>query len=262
MDCIAIGSTIQIENSKSPITFEAQGGGNWKVWDRFLCIEGKQAFHIGNICGTCSFFFERLYGANQKISAREVSVALRQGLQSLDSDAVLKLQQLLPVGKFTPVLWHWKPSLVTPGLPADYFVKEQIDLWGVDGFWGLPHNPMTEYYRTPKARLDKDAGLFHFGIPIYPHRWLKRETLDFYRNQFGSQVTPTAVSISVLDVKQPTDWKDSPEFNKHFCFAHYLIDGHHKTYAAASSGSAGTLLSFVAHDKGISSHKDFEKGDS
>ena len=49
MDCIAIGSTIQIESSKSPITFETQGGGSQKVWDRFLCVEGKQAFHIGNI---------------------------------------------------------------------------------------------------------------------------------------------------------------------------------------------------------------------
>ena len=144
-------------------------------------------------------------------------------------------------------------------MPTDYFVKEQIDLWGVDGFWGLPHNPMTEYYRTEKVRLDKDAGLFHFGVPIYPHNWLKSETLDFYRNQVGSKVTPTAVSISVLDVKQPANWKDSPEFNTHYCFAHYLIDGHHKTYAAASSGSVCTMLSFVAHDKGISSDKDVEK---
>ena len=170
-----------------------------------------------------------------------------------------KLQRLLPVGKFTPVLWRWKPLLITPGSPADYFVKEQIDLWGVDGFWGLPHNPMTEYYRTPKVRLDKDAGLFHFGVPIYPHNWLNRETLELYQNQSGGKSPPTAVSISVLDVKQPADWKDSPEFNTHYCFAHYLIDGHHKTYAAASKGTACTMLSFVAHDRGISSNENFQK---
>lgn len=259
MDCIAIGPTIQIEISESPISFETSGNDNWKIWDRYLCIEGKQAFHIGNICDTCTFFFERLSGANQKISAKEVSDKLRSGLQNLDSEIVEKLQRLLPVGKFTPILWQWKPSLVTPGTASDYFAKEQIELWGLDGFWGLPHSPKTEYYRASSIRLDKTSGLFHFGVPIYPHTWLQKETLELYRNRVGRENPPTAVAISILDVKQPAVGNESSEFNSHYCFAHYLIDGHHKTYTAAATNSSCTLLSFIAHEKGTSSNDDIQK---
>lgn len=140
----------------------------------------------------------------------------------------------------------------------DYFAKEQIDTWGIDGFWGLPHNPRAEYYRTPNLRLDKDSGLFHFGVPMYPQTWLQKETIDVYRNR-PSKVLPTAVAISILDVKSPAVGNESSEFRSHYCFAHYLIDGHHKTFAAASTDSSCTLLSFVAHEKGISSDNDLEK---
>jgi hypothetical protein len=259
MECIAVGSPIQIESSESPISFQTSGSENWKVWDRYLCIKGKRAFHIGNICDTCAFFFEGLEGATQKISAREVSNALRNGLQDLDSFVVDQLTRLLPAGKFTPILWRWKPSHVTPGTTADYFSKEQIDTWGIDAFWGMPHNPKAEYYRVPVSRLDKATGLFHFGIPIYPHNWLDQKTVNSYQNCEIRGTPPTSVAISILDVKEPACGSEASEFSKHYCFAHYIIDGHHKSFAAASTNSVLTLLSFVAHEKGVSLDGDVQR---
>ena len=60
---------ICIEKSASIIGFDTIGGGNWSEWDRYLTIAGKHAYHMGNICGTCQFFFERLNGANKSIAA-------------------------------------------------------------------------------------------------------------------------------------------------------------------------------------------------
>ena len=59
---------ISITNSKSSISFDKKGGGNWPIWHRYISIEGKPAYEIGNICGTCQFYFERLEGANKSIN--------------------------------------------------------------------------------------------------------------------------------------------------------------------------------------------------
>jgi hypothetical protein len=48
---------LSVRQSKSPLGFSTEGGGAWKEWDRFITFEGKKAYHIGNVCGTCPFFF-------------------------------------------------------------------------------------------------------------------------------------------------------------------------------------------------------------
>jgi len=54
------------------IGFATQGGGHWAEWDRYITLDGKRTFHIGNVCGTCAFIFERLEGANNKVSTKEL----------------------------------------------------------------------------------------------------------------------------------------------------------------------------------------------
>ena len=201
----------QICESKSVLSFETEGGGQWKVWDRYIAIEGKKAFHIGNICGTCSFFFERL------------------------------------------------PSLVYPGSKEDYFIYEQVELWGVDAFWGLPHFPKTEYYRLTSKEFVAGLGLFEFLIPTFPHNWLDTERINYYVQLLNSGSKPTAISLSVLDIKQPADWEGDKRITEHWCLAHYLIDGHHKAFAAASVGQPLTLISFLATEQGISRPEDVER---
>ena len=153
---------IQVTGSNSILSFETEGGGSWEVWDRFLAIDGKKAFHIGNICGTCSFFFERLEGANKSINAEKLVAALNSGVSGFDEFALNELERIMPDGKYTVTLSQVIPKLTQPRDENDYFTKEQLELWGVDGFWGIPHFPKTEYYRLTTSRLNKDAGIFEF----------------------------------------------------------------------------------------------------
>jgi hypothetical protein len=247
----------RIEQSQSPLSFIVEGGGSWPQWDRYLAIEGKKAFHIGNICGTCGFFFERLEGANQSVNPEEVVEALNKGVGELDPDFLTCLEKIIPSGEYKVLLSRVTPRLVSPGDENDYFTHEQVSLWGVDPFWEMPHFPKTEYYRLATKPLPNKRGLFEFLIPTFPHRWLDTKRVAEYQGLFQHGVTPTAVAISVLDVKGPADWhgEDIP-IVEHFCLAHYLVDGHHKVYAAAKSCSPITLISFLTLEHGIASSEE------
>ena len=74
----------------------------------------------------------------------------------------------MPDGKYAVTLSQTAPKLTQPRDENDYFSKEQVELWGVDGFWGMPHFPKTEYYRLSSSKLNKEAGFFEFLIPTFP----------------------------------------------------------------------------------------------
>ena len=152
---------ITVHDSKSPLGFATKGGGSWEIWDRFITIEGKDAYHIGNICGTCSFFFQRCDGANQSLNPRDLQDQLTTGLTGLTDAQATALSELLPDGDYEATLLHRIPRLVTPGDTDDYFCREQPALWGNDGFGGgLPHNPRTKYYRGADKPLGHGAHLY------------------------------------------------------------------------------------------------------
>ena len=192
---------ITVENSASILAFESTGSEYYKKWDRFLTVEGKPAYHIGNTCGTCAFFFERLEGANQSISPTEISDRLRQGLKYLD----------------------------------------------------LPHYPRTEYYRARTKNLGEGRELFEFLIPMFPANWLKADECNAYEILIGSGGQPTALALSVLDIKQASE----SAVNEHWCLAHYLLDGHHKMYAASVTGKPITLLSFLSLGESLATEENF-----
>jgi hypothetical protein len=217
------------------------------VWDRYLTLDGKRAYHIGNICNTCAFFFERLEGANQSVSPSEVGIELADGLPPQDEAWIQKIGQILPPGEYLTSLQVIQPRLVKPSSADDYFCGEQLTTWGIDPFWGLPHYPKTEYYRGRSTALG-DGQLFEFVVPIFPSRWLKADVIATYRSRSTSEPTPTALAISILDVKQPATSEQA-----HWCLAHYLLDGHHKTFASAEGRREIGLLSFLALGRGVSS---------
>jgi len=64
---------------------------------------------------------------------------------------------------------------------------------------------------------------------------------------------PTAVALSVLDVKGPAMCGVD-----HWCLAHYLLDGHHKVAAAASAGRPLTIITFLATDRCVASTAEVE----
>lgn len=248
-----------VTGSSSIIGFMTEGGFGPGGFDRYLTVEGEKAFHIGNVCGTCSFFFERLGGANQSVDVEAIVDNLNTGITKLGPPVIPALALIVPDGKYKVLLQEIRPYLVKPGESADYFVHEQVTLWGIDGFWGLPHSPKTEYYRLRTQTMTNDRGLFEFLVPMFPHNWLDQKRLAEYVVSYSKNVMPTAVSISVLDIKEPATWDKPKDITSHWCLAHYLIDGHHKVYAAVQQNKPLTLVSFLAVDEGVSSEEEINE---
>lgn len=250
---------IKIEKTKSIISFDYKGNGSVNVWDRFLMIENKPAYHIGNVCGTCSFFFERLEGANKSFSIDEIRTNLQKGVSDLSSETIEKFKLILPKGDYFTAIFDINPYKVSLGEKTDYFSNEQIETWGIDGFWNLPHYPKIEYYRSTTIEVSKTEKLFEFIVPMFPENWLNNETVDFYRRQIETEQKPTAVAISVLDVKESADADEEVQFYSHWCLSHYLIDGHHKVFASNLENKPITLLSFLAVKESIASDEQIKK---
>ena len=244
-------TTRNIALSQSPLEFFTSGAGDWEIWDRFLTVNGKQAYHLGNVCGTCRFLFERMEGANTGIEVDELTALLAAGLNNLSEEVVEKLAQLLPASNYIVALLRLKPQLVQLGGESDYFAVEQVENEdGVDPFWGLPHYPKVPYYRVVgRSRVKVPQGeAFDFIVPMIPESMLERERIGFYERSLNDDFAPTAVALSLLDVKGP-----AYSGTDHWCLAHYVIDGHHKVAAAARADRELTLIAFIAVDHGISS---------
>jgi hypothetical protein len=250
----------KITQPLSTIAFSTTGDGDVEVWDRFLTVNGKQAYHLGNICGTCSFCFERMEGANAGIDVGELTTLLSKGLSCLSQDIVDKIAQLLPQSDYIVSLFKLQPELVQLSGQNDYFAVEQVQNEdGVDFFWGLPHYPKVPYYRVEGRSgvkiLDKSSfgAAFDFIVPMFPETFLQSERITHYENALQDGLAPTAVALSVLDIK-------GPAFSgiDHWCLAHYVLDGHHKVAAAARAQRELTLVSFIAVDHGISSKQQIE----
>jgi hypothetical protein len=228
-------------------------------WERYLTIGGRPAYSLGVVCDTCAFVFERLDGANRRISAATISDRLRHGLSDIDSDVLTALDGVVPEGDYVASLLQLEPRAVVLGTAADYFCAEQIELWGVDSFWGVPHYPKVPYYRSMTTMLGGDTGVFEFVVPMYPPNWLDEEAVAGYETRIREEQTPTALAVSVLDVRQPAILVRPTLLTKHWCLTHYLIDGHHKTLAASLAGAPITLLSALAVNESITTKDDIEQ---
>jgi hypothetical protein len=243
----------------SRIGFSTEGNESWSVWDRFLTVDGKKAHYLGNVCGTCAFIFERLEGANSKVSPETLQEQLRTGISTISPSILDAAITVLPIGDYKALFLSCRPQLILPSKAGDYFFEEQLELWGVDPFWGVPHYAKNEYYRTEVLKVSKHVGLFEFIVPMFPRRYLDLPTIESYGPLFNRQLLPTALAVSVLDVKQPADWEGNPEIQEHWCLAHYLLDGHHKMAAAAALGQPISLLSFLAVKGGVSSFEEIDQ---
>jgi hypothetical protein len=147
-------AAVRTGTADSRIGFATEGGGAWKIWDRFLILDGKKAYHLGNVCQTCSFLFQRLHGANASINTEGAVEALASGVRTISDPVVAQLGAGLPADDYVACLSATMLQLVFPRAPDDYFVKEQLALWGTNPFWNLPHDPRVPYYRAGKQTLE------------------------------------------------------------------------------------------------------------
>lgn len=231
------------------ITFPTTGGGSWNTWYRFLAVNHVPMMEVGNICDTCGFWFRRLEGASDGSQLDELHARLTSGLDRLDPAAIERFGELLEAGQYTVMLQAVVPLRVEPGSPADYFVHEQPRDWSDYGS-EPPTDPRTAYYRT-EGRQDaiintQGDRLFEFVVPLQNPTALDPERVAFFQDRLTQGDRATAVAVGILDVKQFYDSAAA-----HWCFAHFLLDGHHKLEAAARTGTAVTLLSFVSRAAGV-----------
>jgi hypothetical protein len=230
----------------TPISFENPGNGM-----RYLRLHDQRAYELSFHCGTCEFLFERLEGAKDTVDVGALDRQFRAGLTRLDPAVITQLAPLIPAGPYLLMLLELTPELVIPAASNDYFVHEQLALWSVPQFWGLPHSPKVPYYRSHNQILGTHTALYEFVVPMIPPTWLDAETWQGYQTRMLANEQPTALAISILDIKQPANWVGDPMVNEHWCLTHFVLDGHHKLYAAAHVHKPLTLVSFLAINESI-----------
>jgi len=243
MDLIAT-KKLTNRGSNSKLAFTTSGGGSWPVWDRFISIDSDPVFHIGNICGTCEFFFRRVSASDvDSFEIEEIRSILESGLSRIDKN-VLKLKQVIPNGKYTVALFTALPRQIDATHTPDYFAHEQRLAWGPADDESVPG---TQYYRGDSRPIGKDKMLFEFFVPFTNPNSTDPDRVNHYKELLASGSRPTAISLAVLDVKSSaTRYSQYPE---HWCFANYLIDGHHKVLASDQSNLPITMLSFISLDQ-------------
>ncbi|MER7535644.1 hypothetical protein ABTX77_12765 [Streptomyces sp. NPDC097704] len=246
-----------VPDSEARLRFAAErqeaGGGPGR---RLLVVDGEPAFELSGWCGTCAFLFSRLETATQTLSPAGVQEQLAGTLDDPDAGGVIDVfSALLPAGEYLPVLLRIEPRLVVPGKESDYFGGEQVATWGLDDFWGLPQYPHTPYYRTFETAVDASAHLYEFVVPMVPPTWNDRRRVDEYAELMGRGTVPTAVAVSTLDVCEPASARSTDHY-RHWGLTHFLLDGHHKLEAAATTGRPVQLLSLLALGEGLAEAED------
>jgi hypothetical protein len=221
--------------------------------NRYLTLDGREAFELSFWCGTCPFLFERKSGANRTLSPEGLTARLNQGLEDVDLDVVAAASELLPEGQYLPVLTEVTPRLVLPGRTGDYFAEEQVRTWGISNFWGLPEYPRTPYYRGAAEPAGEGARLFEFIVPMVPPSWNEPDRVGNYEERMASGQVPACLAVSILDICEPAvagPGAAEPDL-VHQGLAHFLLDGHHKMQAAAQASRPVRLLSLLSIDHSL-----------
>lgn len=236
-----------------------KASGAW-AGRRLLSVNGRHAFELGFWCGTCPLLFERLEGANETLSIADLQLRLNDGIPKLEADVISSFSALLPKGEYLPVLLEIEPALIYPMRPGDYFAEEQDATWkSSEGFWGLPENPRTPYYRTDTRKLDGDHRLFEFVVPMVPPSWNDPSRVSVHAQQLKNSARPTSVAFGVLDVRQRAVASTPEEALVHWGLTHFLLDGHHKLEAAANSGARLQLLSLISIGESLAERSQIER---
>ena len=230
-------------------------------WVRELHINGTKAYEIGPTCDTCEFLFERNGTAPNRDFHSCVPHELRAGVTDLTDELTRAISTVMPVGDYNVGLHRVFPSLVTPNDPDDYFSNEQVTLWGLNRYYGLPNYPRTKYYRTLTKPLGNKSLFFEFIVPLFPPHWLDEDVVKEYQERLLGGDEPTALAISVLDIRSPEpDFGELPsDIDTHWCLAHYLLDGHNKVFAASQTDRPITLISYLSVDHSVASLEQIQR---
>jgi hypothetical protein len=233
--------------------------GSW-AGRRYLYLNDQPAFELSYWCGTCAFLFRRLEGANEttSIDHDDLRARLAAGADGVDEVVIEAYGQLVTRGTYIPLLLEVRPRLVRPGTPEDYFSTEQVSVWGLESFWDLPRYPATPYFRTFQTAVDSEAHLYEFVTPMVPPNYNQQERVQEYVDAMAAGGVPCIVALSTLDITAPAV-ANGDDWCAHWGLTHFLLDGHHKLEAAATSGRPVRMLSLLAVDEGLSTSDQVER---
>ncbi len=83
--------------------------------------------------------------------------------------------------------------------------------------------PMVELM-TPQLR----------SVAKYGPKGLMQGRMTGQKPSCPEQEPPTALAVSLLDVKAPAARREQSAVAEHWCVSHYLLDGHHKAALVAA----------------------------
>jgi hypothetical protein len=238
-----------VENPRLTFREEPKHPDTW-MGRRVLALDGVPAFELSFWCTTCGYLFERREGADNTLSLAELQDRLTAGVVGLDRDVIDSFAQVLSRGNYIPMLLTVTPHLIHPMREGDYFAEEQVVMWGLDGFTGLPQFPKTPYYRTFDAPMDATSHLFEFVVPMTPPTWDNSAQVSQFEQVLRTSSAPTAVALSTLDVCAPAEQRGDT-WGTHWVLTHFLLDGHHKMHAAANTGRPLQLLCLLDTSAGL-----------
>lgn len=199
-----------------------------------LEVEGKPAYQISNMCGTCYSLYERVESANLPLAPREVSAHLERGFPQPSAELIETAAALLPPGKYVC-------SVIEVGDLIRRAVSEAYPgandgrptwMWERTISEGKVLRYSDHYFDFSRRELILPLVS---GDALYPPR------IQEYEEILLGGGKPIALALSVIDAYPwitfgPIEWN----------LSHFLIDGHHKVAAAANLGMPITILSFLS----------------
>jgi hypothetical protein len=224
---------IEINNPHPVLEFETlpakNDPRNFPLWDRYLTVHGQRVFDLGVTCGTCSFIYSRLKEP-ATLSPDELASLLHDGLQAIDEELIETVKKILPSG-------NYRIGLIT--IVPEYFLPAR-DKPGYVGYGDVK----MPFYRAGKDRVDEHGEIQQAVVPLFSPKSLKKNTVEEYKKRLQDGKKPAALAVSIAEGKH---FMSGSGYESPDCISlmHFLIDGHHKVYAASQTGKPITLLSFL-----------------
>ncbi|MGK5508151.1 hypothetical protein [Brevibacillus formosus] len=213
---------IHIRSSTSPIEYKRAD-----YRQRYLAIEGKEIANTGIDCETCLFYAD-VSGMDMKTTTK-ISNKLNQGINTLDQDFMSDLSCLIPNGHYIATLLKVYPRMKRQAVG-------------------------TEYYKAGLRNISSMKKVEEYIVPIQSSESLNHVAINDYIERVNVDEIPSALSISFLDIKYPLN-----HFDEIWVYSHFLLDGHHKMFAADKAQKAITLLSFLSIDESFANKEQLEK---
>jgi hypothetical protein len=218
-------TTLTVTESSSLLAFPLSQDTN-RPWWRYLTLGDTQLYFLGNVCETCELLFSRVHTATLPLTPDEVRVKLQSGLRTLEQSLLDTIAPTLPTGGYHVSLITLRPKVL-------HRTVSDADA------------PPFTYYQTNDQRVDRHRTLHELVLPIMGETALDPATIESYRMQLRTGHQPTAVALSMVDVRYPSG--RGFEWN----LVHFLLDGHHKMRAASQQRRPITLLSFLSIDQSL-----------